>query len=73
MMHVGHHGDMANKVTGKYVATEFMGSLETDVFEIGPDHYIHIEQHRTGSDRVYDMGEQETICWPAQAGVLLTR
>ena len=71
VMHTGEHPDMANRVTGRYITTEFRGSLETDVFEIAPNHFIHVEQHRSASDRMYDMGEAEIICWPAEAGVLL--
>ncbi len=71
VMHTGEHPDMANRVTGRYVTTEFRGSLETDVFEIAPNHFIHVEQHRSASDRMYDMGEVEIISWPADAGVLL--
>ena len=29
------------------------------------------EQHRSASDHAYEMGERETICWPAEAAVLL--
>ena len=71
VMHTGEHADMANRVEGRYITTEFRGSLETDVFEVAPDHFIHVEQHRSVTDRVYDMGEREVICWPAEGGVLL--
>jgi spermidine/putrescine transport system ATP-binding protein len=71
MMHTGEHPDMANRVEGRYITTEFRGSLETDVFEVGPGLFVHVEQHRGVSDRAYEMGERETICWPAGAGVLL--
>ena len=71
VMHTGEHPDMANRVEGRYVTTEFRGSLEKDVFEIEDGVFVHVEQHRSASDRVYDMGERETICWPAGAGVLL--
>ena len=71
VMHTGEHPDMANRVEGTYVTTEFMGSLETDLFEVAPGHIVHVEQHRTASDRVYTMGEREIICWPADVGVLL--
>ncbi len=71
LMHTGDHPDMANRVEGSYVTTEFMGSLETDVFEVGSNTIVHVEQHRSVADHVYQMGEKETICWPADAGVLL--
>ena len=71
VMHTGDHPDMANRVEGRFITTEFRGSLETDVFEIGDGLFVHVEQHRSASDRSYDMGERETICWPAGAGVLL--
>ena len=71
LMHTGSNGDMANSVQGSYVTTEYLGTLETDVFEIGPGHYVHVEQHRKLSDHVYQMGETETISWAAEAGILL--
>ena len=60
-MHTGVHDGMANRVEGNYFVTEYLGSLETDVFEVGKDLLVH----------VYEMGERETICWPAEAAVLL--
>ena len=71
VLHTGEHPDMANRIEGEYVTTEFMGSLETDVFEVEPGLFVHVEQHRSAADRVYDMGEREVICWPAEVGVLL--
>ena len=71
LMHIGTQSDMANQVEGSYVATEFLGSLETDVFQLSPGVYVHVEQHRSASDRVFDIGDRETICWPAEAAVLL--
>ncbi len=71
LVHTGDQGDMANRVIGSYITTEFMGSLETDVFEVSPGLLVHVEQHRKASDKLYAMGDRETICWPAQAGVLL--
>ena len=71
MIFTGEHPDMANRIEGKYVTTAFMGSLETDVFEVEPGLFVHVEQHRSVSDRAYDLGEREVICWPAEAGVLL--
>ncbi len=71
VIHTGEHPDMANRIEGEYVTTEFMGSLETDVFEVEPGLFVHVEQHRSAADRVYDMGEREVICWPAEVGVLL--
>jgi ABC-type Fe3+/spermidine/putrescine transport system ATPase subunit len=71
MMHTGEQPDMANRITGSYITTEFFGSLETDVFEIAPHVYIHVEQHRSTGTRGYRIGERELICWPADAGVLL--
>ncbi len=70
-MHIGDQSDMANRIEGTYVSTEFLGSLETDVFELSPGHYIHVERHRSGTTRDYAMGERETISWPAEHGVLL--
>ena len=71
LVHTGVHDGMANRVEGTYVATEFLGSLETDVFEVGKGLLVHVEQHRSASDHSYQMGERETICWPAEAAVLL--
>ena len=71
MMHTGDQADMANKIEGVYFATEFLGSLETDVFEIDPGVYVSVEQHRGATHRSYEPGERETICWPAKAAVLL--
>jgi len=71
LMHTGEHASMANRIEGEYVTTEFMGSLETDVFEVAPGFFVHVEQHRSAADRVYDMGEREEICWPTDAAVLL--
>ncbi len=71
LMHAGDHPDMANRIEGSYVTTEFMGTLETDVFEVAPGIYVHVEQHRKVTDHVYSMGDRETICWAAEAGVIL--
>ena len=71
VLHTGEHPDMANRIEGEYVTTEFMGSLETDVFEVEPGLFVHVEQHRSAADRIYEMGEREVICWPAEVGVLL--
>jgi ABC-type Fe3+/spermidine/putrescine transport system ATPase subunit len=71
LMNTGAHDDMANKVEGKYVASEFLGSLETDVFELAPGQYVHVEQHRHAQDYVYKVGEREMICWHAESGILL--
>jgi spermidine/putrescine transport system ATP-binding protein len=71
LMNTGEKEDMANRVEGKYIASEFLGSLETDVFEVAPGHYVHVEQHRHAQDHVYKMGEREVICWNANSGVLL--
>ena len=73
LMATGARPDLANRIEGTYVTTEFLGSLETDVFEVAPNHYVHVEQHRSASDRSYDPGERETISWAANAGVLLVR
>jgi spermidine/putrescine transport system ATP-binding protein len=71
LLNTGEHDNMANKVEGKYVASEFLGSLETDVFELAPGQYVHVEQHRHAQDYVYKVGERETICWHAESGILL--
>ena len=71
LMHAGEHPDMANSVEGVYVNTEFLGTLETDVFEIAPGHYVSVEQHRKIEKRDRRMGEREMISWPAEAGILL--
>jgi ABC-type Fe3+/spermidine/putrescine transport system ATPase subunit len=71
LMNTGDHENMANRIEGKYVASEFLGSLETDVFEVAPGQYVHVEQHRHAQDYVYKVGERETICWHAESGVLL--
>ncbi len=71
LVHTGDQDDMANRVIGSYITTEFLGTLETDVFEISPGLIVHVEQHRNTSDKLYEMGDKEVICWPAHAGVLL--
>ncbi len=72
MMSTGEQVNMANQITASYITTEYMGSLETDVFEIAPGHLVNVEQHRSSGFRDYTMGDKETICWPADAAVLLT-
>ena len=69
-MHTGTQKDMANRIVGKYLTTEYIGSLETDVFEVAPNHFVHVEQHRESTDRSYRVGDQAEICWPANEGVL---
>ncbi len=71
LLHTGEQANMANRIMGNYITTEFLGSLESDLFEISPGLIVRVEQHRSASDRIYDMGEREVICWPAEAGVLL--
>jgi len=71
LMNAGDKQDMANRIEGKYIASEFLGSLETDVFEVAPSQYVHVEQHRHAQDRSYKIGEREILCWHAEAGVLL--
>jgi spermidine/putrescine transport system ATP-binding protein len=71
LMNTGEKEDMANRIEGKYIASEFLGSLETDVFEVAPGHYVHVEQHRHAQDRIYKIGERETLCWNTESGVLL--
>jgi ABC-type Fe3+/spermidine/putrescine transport system ATPase subunit len=71
LMHAGDGQDMANRIEGKYIASEFLGSLETDVFEVAPGQYVHVEQHRHRQDRTYKVGERETLCWHAESGILL--
>ena len=71
LMNTGDKQDMANRVEGKFIASEFLGSLETDVFEVAPGQYVHIEQHRHAQDRTYKVGERETLCWHAESGILL--
>jgi hypothetical protein len=62
---------MGNRIEAKYIASEFLGSLETDVFEVAPGQYVHVEQHRHAQDRVYKIGEREIISWRAESGILL--
>jgi spermidine/putrescine transport system ATP-binding protein len=71
LMNTGDKQDMANRIEGKYIASEFLGSLETDVFEVAPGQYVHVEQHRHAQERLYKVGERETLCWHAESGVLL--
>ena len=70
-MHTGAQQDMANRIIGKYLATEYLGSLETDVFEVAPNHFVHVEQHRESTQRNYHVGEPTEISWPTNEGVLL--
>ncbi|NKW71522.1 ABC transporter ATP-binding protein [Rhodobacteraceae bacterium R_SAG10] len=71
LMHTGNRSEMANRITGTYVATEFLGTLETDIFEVAPGRFVKVEQHRKMSSRVYAEGEQETLCWTAESAILL--
>lgn len=71
LMHSGDNPEMANRIEGRYIATEFLGTLETDVFEIEKGVYVRVEQHRHLSDSAYQPGEKETLCWSADSGVLL--
>jgi putative spermidine/putrescine transport system ATP-binding protein len=71
LMHTGENGEMANSIEGVYVNTEYLGTLETDVFEIAPQHYISVEQHRKLSDSMRKYGDRETISWGAESGILL--
>jgi len=71
LMNTGEKEDMANRIEGKYIASEFLGSLETDVFEVAPGQYVHVEQHRHSQDYMYKVGERETLCWHAESGILL--
>ncbi|MGI9356859.1 MAG: ABC transporter ATP-binding protein [Rhizobiaceae bacterium] len=71
LMNTGDHPGMANHVEGVYVNTEFLGTLETDVFEIAPKHYVSVEQHGKIEKRERRIGEREIISWPADAGTLL--
>ena len=71
LMHTGDNIEMANKIEGTYVATEFLGTLETDVFEVSSGHFVHVEQHRHLSNSTYQVGEIETLCFAADSGMLL--
>ena len=71
LMHTGENGEMANTIEGVYVNTEYLGTLETDVFEIAPQHYVSVEQHRKLSDTVRTYGDREMISWGAESGILL--
>jgi ABC-type Fe3+/spermidine/putrescine transport system ATPase subunit len=71
LMNTGERENMANRIEGKYIASEFLGSLETDVFEVAPGQYVHVEQHRHAQDRMYKVGQRETICWHAESATLL--
>ena len=71
LMQLGEHPDMANQVEGSYVNTEFLGTLETDVYEIAPGHYVSVEQHRKIDKSSPTFGERRTISWSADSGILL--
>ncbi len=71
LMHAGDDSEMANRIEGRFITSEFMGSLETDVFEVAPGQYVHVEQHRNIAGRAYAMGDREMLCWRADSGVLL--
>ena len=38
---------------------------------VAPGQYVHVEQHRHAQDHIYKMGDRETLCWNAEAAVLL--
>jgi ABC-type Fe3+/spermidine/putrescine transport system ATPase subunit len=71
LMHTGAQPNMANHITGTFAATKFLGTLETNIFEILPGKLIHVEQHRKLSGERYSMGDQETIAWSAEASIIL--
>jgi ABC-type Fe3+/spermidine/putrescine transport system ATPase subunit len=71
LMHVGDHGKMANTITGTYAHTEYLGTLETDVFEIAPGRSVSVEQHRKLSDKIYARGDREVLSWAAESCILL--
>jgi ABC-type Fe3+/spermidine/putrescine transport system ATPase subunit len=71
LMYTGDNTEMANRIEGRFITTEFMGSLETDVFEVAPGIYVHVEQHRKLSGRTYTMGDREILCWQAESAVML--
>jgi spermidine/putrescine transport system ATP-binding protein len=71
LMTTGRHDDMANRIEGRFVASQFLGTLETDVFEVAPEVYVSVEHHRRRRDRTYQPGEREILSWPADAAVLL--
>ncbi|MFM9881921.1 MAG: ABC transporter ATP-binding protein [Burkholderiales bacterium] len=71
LMQVGRHADMANSTEGTYVNTQYLGTLETDVFEIARGHYVSVEQHRKHSERERTFGEKQIISWAADACILL--
>lgn len=71
LMQTGQNTELANKIEGKFITTEFLGTLETEVFEIEPGQYIHVEQHRHIARKGRTMGEKEIISWGAESGVLL--
>ncbi len=71
LMHTGLNHEMANHVTATFAATKFLGTLETNIFEVLPGFLVHVEQHRKVSDYTYSMGDKETISWTAEASVIL--
>ena len=55
LMSTGDKEDMANRVEGKFIASEFLGSLETDVFEVAPGQMSMLSStgtRRTASTRL---------------------
>ncbi len=71
LMHTGVQPNLANQITGTFVATRFLGTLETSIFEVLPGLLVHVEQHRKISDQDYSMGYKETIGWAAEASIIL--
>ena len=71
LMHTGVQSNMANHITGTFVATKFLGTLETSIFEVLPGLLVHVEQHRKVSGQIYSMGDKETIGWAAEASIIL--
>ena len=55
--------DMANRVEGRFIASEFLGSLETDVFEVAPGQYVHVEQAspRPGPGRLQSRRARDAV------------
>ena len=62
--------DATNDISISRISRNFIRIL-TSRHIVSPGHYVNVENHRAASNRRYEMGERETICWPAEAAVLV--
>ncbi|MDH4246885.1 MAG: ABC transporter ATP-binding protein [Deltaproteobacteria bacterium] len=65
--------NLANQITGVFLDTEFMGSLETDVFRVNGGGLVHVERHRKHTEEGLKRGDKVALSWAADSAVLVLR